>query len=538
MSHETTASHLKMLDRRLIDSLKRALPPRNGDLGWFNQSISKRFKRAVSDSIQFERFFAFLEQKGLFTIKIEHKTCFDRDGERKRMTLARAASTDMWPMGTHYWLRDNAIIGARFLRSGDTRQKRIGLALLNSGLAFISSCAQLDRFRTVIRAKRGKVRNDSLAWPHIFAAVQDNLMTTKLEPWAHKQDAWQILAWYILDCLEDGSISLSELSQKNRVFLGLIIPFLARVSFWRCENSGSWEELPAVRTSVRAWEHRLIVRLGELSKKREYSFIRSTYLRERRFMGKRFEGISLDAAVERLNRLATKAVIQDLPFESPSYDRRDPRYRRGDSALLYLLEIDYIPFLAEQAGKDQKWIKAMETKIVREVLRLRDPVVGGFARYKNDSYQRSGFFREETTARLRALYGGPSGDASSDFVGRDKIVPRGRSAVWTHFVWQLSAWAGRRFLASGDESFRNLHEEFFEQGMKLVTASTASIDYMPAGRARVIRISPYRMPECYIAERDISGNELIFPSPHTPLNWSVAEMLQACQVHKLVLTKR
>lgn len=538
MSHETTASHLKMLDRRLIDSLKRALPPRNGDLEWFNQSISRQFKGAVSDSIQFERFFAFLEQKGLFTIKIEHKTCFDRDGERKRMTLARAASTDMWPMGTHYWLRDNVIIGARFFRSGDRRQKRIGLALLTSGLAFISSCAQLDRFRTVIRAKRGKVRNDSLAWPHIFAAVQDNLMTTKLEPWAHKQDAWQILAWYILDCLEDGSISLSELSQKNRVFLGLIIPFLARVSFWRCENSGSWEELPAVRTSVRAWEHRLIVRLGELSKKREYSFIRSTYLRERRFMGKRFEGVSLDAAVERLNRLATKAVIRDLPFESPSYDRRDPRYRRGDSALLYLLEIDYIPFLAEQAGKDQKWIKAMETKIVREVLRLRDPVVGGFARYKNDSYQRSGFFREETTARLRALYGGPSGDASSDFVGRDKIVPRGRSAVWTHFVWQLSSWAGRRFLASGDESFRNLHEEFFEQGMKLVTASTASIDYTPAGRARVIRISPYRMPECYIAERDISGNELIFPSPHTPLNWSVAEMLQACQVHKLVLTKR
>lgn len=538
MSHETTASHLKMLDRLLIDSLKRALPPRNGDLGWFNKSISRQFERAVSDRVKFEQLFALLERKGLFAIKIEHKTCFDRDNERTRITLARAASTDMWPMGTHYWLRDNAIIGARFLRSGNNRQKRIGLALLTSGLAFISSSAQLDRFRNVIRAESGKIRQDPLAWPHIFAAVKDNLMTRKLEPWAHKQDAWQILAWYILDCLEDGSISLSELSEKNRMFLGLIIPFLARVSFWRCENSGSWEELPAVRTSVRAWEHRLIVRLGELARKREYSFIRSTYLRERRYMGKRFKGVSLDTAVERLNRLATKAVLRDLPFESPSYDRSDPRYRRGDSALLYLLELDYIPFLAKQAGKDKKWSKVMEATIVKEVLRLRDPVVGGFARYKNDSYQRSGFFREETTARLRALYGGPSGDASSDFVGRHKIVPRGRSAVWTHFVWQLSSWAGRRFLASGDESFRSLHDEFFEQGMKLITASSASIDYTAAGRARVIRIAPFRMPECYIAERDQSGNELIFPSPHTPLNWSVAEMLQACQVHKLVLGKR
>jgi hypothetical protein len=38
------------------------------------------------------------------------------------------------------------------------------------------------------------------------------------------------------------------------------------------------------------------------------------------------------------------------------------------------------------------------------------------------------------------------------------------------------------------------------------------------------------MPECYIADRDRRGRELVFPSPHTPLNWATAELLQAFAV--------
>ena len=536
MLKKTTDCSITMRDMRRIDSLKRALTPTVGRCPWFNTTLEKRYSGSeVSSYDGFESLIVMLEHKGLFDILIEHKTCFDLDGVRYRITLARAASTDMWPMGTHYWLRDNAIIGARMLRYGDARRKRLGLALLTSGLSFISSCAQLERFRTVIRSKGNAVRNDPLAWPHIFAAVGGNLLTKKLEPWAHKQDAWQILSWYIIDSIEQGILSVADLSEKNREFLGLIIPFLAKISFWRCENSGSWEELPAVRASVRAWEHLLVVRLGELAKKRKFTFLRSIYLRERQHLGADVKSLTFEEIVAKMNRRASRSMLRDLPYESPRYAKHDPRYREADAALLYLLEIDYVAFLAQQAGRTKAWVRAMEKRILHEVLRLRDPVVGGFARYKNDSYQRTGFFREETTERLRQMYGGPSGDASSDFVGRDAIVPKGRSAVWTHFVWQIASWSGERFLATGDSSMRRLHDEFFEQGMKLVTGSSRSVDYTATGRPRIIRIPPYRMPECYISECDRSGDEIIFPSPHTPLNWSIAEMYAACQVRRSVL---
>lgn len=536
MHKKANVRTLMMRDRSRIDSLRRRLPKKKGQRPWFNTFVEKRFCSPKTRSLKgFDALCKTLEVKGLFDINIEDRRCVDSDGRRYKLTLARAASTAMWPMGTHYWLRDNAIIGARMARYGSPRDRRIGLALLRSGLVFISSCAQLNRFRTVIRSAKKTDRHDPLAWPHIFTEIETNLMTKKVEPWSHKQDAWQILAWYVLDYLERGDISVDDLTEKNREFLGLIIPFLASISFWRCENSGSWEELPAVRTSVRAWEHRLVVRLGVLARRREFSFIRSICRRESAYLRPALRKLSFVELVDKMNRLASRAMLRDLPYESPHYARHDPRYRENDSALLYLLEIDYVSFLANQLGRDLQWARRMEGRLLRQVMELRDPLVGGFARYKNDSYQRVGFFREVTAERLRAMYGGPSGDASSDFVGRDKIVPAGRVAVWTHFVWQVAVWSGRRFLETREASLRQLHEEFLEQGMKLITGASRSIDYSLTGRARIIRIRSFRMPECYISEKDKSGRDLVFPSPHTPLNWAVAEMRAAMAVHREVL---
>ena len=45
------------------------------------------------------------------------------------------------------------------------------------------------------------------------------------------------------------------------------------------------------------------------------------------------------------------------------------------------------------------------------------------------------------------------------------------------------------------------------------------------------------MPECFIADIGPSGRELIFPSPHTPLNWSVGEMFDAFRVREAVLAR-
>lgn len=529
---------LQELDNELISTFARRCPSARQALRWRNDALKRYARQGYTKGKRFRELEVILSQKGLFDIRIERKAWADSDGERRVHTLARAALTDMWPMGTHYWLRDNAIIGARFISAGDARRQAIGKELLLSGMSFISSVAQLERFQGVIRSKKTSFSHDAMNWPYIFSAIKDNLTCQKREGWAHKQDAWQILGWHVLEALESGALRHGELTKKHRRFLGYIVPFLAKVSFWKCENSGSWEEIPAIRTSVRAWEHRLIVRLGELSKQTRFSFLSKAYLQERRYLPRAFRSRTLEQTVRHLDKLACRAMLKDLPFESPCYKKSDARYRRGDGALVYLLEIDYAEFLANRCGKDATWSRRIERRLLAEVLRLQDSRTGGIARYSNDSYQRQGFFRHLTVAKLSELYGAPSGDASSHFVGRGQIVPKGRRAAWTHFVWQLAAWAGQRYQKTHDRYYRQLHEKFFNQGLMLVTGtSECSIDFDSKGRGRVIRIPAWKMPECYIADRDRSGRELVFPSPHTPLNWATAEMLAAFVARRWVLLR-
>jgi hypothetical protein len=179
----------------------------------------------------------------------------------------------------------------------------------------------------------------------------------------------------------------------------------------------------------------------------------------------------------------------------------------------------------------------MEKKILGLLVRLDDPKTGGMARYENDSYQRVGFFRNLTVRKLQELYGAPSGDASSCFVGRDKVVPKGRTAMWTHFVWQLAAWSGKRSLEDPDIRFRVLHEFFFARGLALITGNKeVSVDVDSRGKVRIIKIPAWRMPECYISDVSPTKEMLVFPSPHTPLNWSIAEMEEAFRIRKLVVS--
>jgi hypothetical protein len=390
----------------------------------------------------------------------------------------------------------------------------------------------------MIRAKSGSFHEDALNWPYIFAAIRDNLSSQKPEPWAHQQDAWQILAWHILDALQTGAIRFSELTEKNRRFLGLIIPFLAKVSFWRCENSGSWEEIAAVRSSVRAWEHRLVVRLGELASSQKFRFLRTEFDRHRRFLGRRYKTLTLEKAVALLDREATKAIVADLPFESPGYPSNALRYRKADAALLYLLELGYPEFLAARAGKDASWAKKLEQSIIAQVLSLQDDRSGALYRYANDSYQRSGYFRNLTVARLNELYGSPLSDASEHFGGRGRIISTGRKAAWTHPVWQLASWAGQRWLNTKRAEYRRMHDRFFLQGLKLVSGSSKSIDVTSDGLARIISIAAWRMPECYISDSTSNGIEVVFPSPHTPLNWATGEMLYAFEIRRTMLAAK
>ena len=229
-------------------------------------------------------------------------------------------------------------------------------------------------------------------------------------------------------------------------------------------------------------------------------------------------------------------MLRDLPFESPHYSRRDPRYREGDAALFYLLELNYPQFLASRTGKDDRWAKELEKSIVSSILNLQDRRTGGVYRYARDTYQREGYFSNLTVAKLTEMYGGPSADASTNFTGRERILPKGRKASWTHFVWQLCWWGARQYITTGETRYRALHERLFKTGLSLVTGQRErSLDVGSDGVSRVVRIPPWCMPECYIAERSPRGREMIIPSPHTPLNWATAEMLHAFTLRRELL---
>jgi hypothetical protein len=276
--------------------------------------------------------------------------------------------------------------------------------------------------------------------------------------------------------------------------------------------------------------------LGEFSKRHGFTFIDEGFMSHRRYLAGRFKTMNLLRAIQAAERSVIQALQKDLPYESPAYKRRDPRYRKSDAALIYLLQINYPQFLADRAGLSTRWARTLEARILKEVSSLDDVVTGGIWRYGNDSYQRQGFFRYVTVAKLNKLYGAPSGDASSHFVGRDALVPKGRKAAWTHFVWQLAAWFGRRYLETGDRRDRAAHDRYFSRGMSLITGrGEISLDVDSAGKSRIVSLSAYRMPECYISEK-LPGRQLaIFPSPHTPLNWAIGEMFDAFQVREEIL---
>lgn len=443
-----------------------------------------------------------LTAQGALQLETRQVPWKDMDGEERMVTVMRAAHTDMWPMGTNWWARDNVLIASRLLEAG---QSQLGKKLLLSVLTILSSQAQLARMR------EGK-------WPQIFLTIENNLNAEREEAWAHTQDAWQMTALITLQALEQGTVRLQELTEKQRQFLSLALPFLAKVQYWQRENSGSWEEIGAIRTSVLAWETCLIDLILRLAQREEFAFLRPTEIGPQ------------------LLHKGVDVILKQLPYESPGYAKNDPRYREADAALIYLLQLDYPTWLAGYLGHDQAWAQELEAKLLQQIERLTDQHTGGIRRYLNDSYQGINFFFNRTAFELSELYGSPSDDASGleHFLGRRAIVPAGREAAWAHFAWQLSAWAGKRYQATGRPLYHLWQTQYFQRELQLITARhEVTVDLDTNGRARIADVPAWRIPEAHIAVAGSQGENLTIPSPHTPLNWAVGEA-----IHALAMMKR
>lgn len=496
MMSGTKLAVLKKQDEALARELSRRVARRQGLDGLRPYISTPAFGN--EDIVHLEN---LLGEQGALQLETQQVLWRDVDGEERNVKVLRAAHTDMWPMGTNWWARDNVLIASRLLESG---QDSLGKELLLSVLTILSSQSQLQRMREG-------------TWPQIFLTIANNLNAQREEAWAHTQDAWQMTAYITLQALDTGKIQLDDLTEKHKQFLSLVVPFLEKVRYWQVENNGSWEEIGAVRTSVLAWETRLIDLVRRLSQQDEFAFLRSVI------------------PVDQLLQKGVEVVARQLPFESPGYPKDDPRYREADAALIYLLQLDYPAWLAEYLGNNEAWAQELETKLLAQINRLSDPYTGGIRRYLQDSYQGINFFFPSTAEQLKQLYGSPSADASGHgtFVGRRELVPAGREAAWAHFAWQLSAWAGRRYHETGKQHYAVLQTNYLQRELKLITGrNEVSIDLDATGQARVIDIPAWRIPEAHLAVIGRGEELLTIPSPHTPLNWAVGEAIHAMAMMK------
>lgn len=487
---------------------------------------------------------AFLEKKGSFNLSPERRLWKDTDGDRKTVTFTRAAITPMWPMGTNVWMRDNALIADRLLRGRAStvpsvkKRARVGKSIMTSMLTMSSSAAQLLRMEMIVMAPG--LAADPYRWPHIFLLIKDNLNAARVERWAHKQDAIQMVAVTALDALSRGQLKPADFTEKHRRFFGLLLPFLVAVDHTRSPNSGSWEELEALRTSVLAWNLATLERLEIALQGPLHQAIAAGWDEFRGQLPAAYRSLDLSAALRKEMKKTAKVLEALLPDEMPEYPKNDPRRRTADAALHYALQLGTVPLCMRVLKKDVAWGTRMGTKLLQHIDALSDARTGGIHRFRDDFYQMQGFFRHVTVAKLKALYGEVSGDASgmADYMGRKMIMKEGRMAAWSHFTWQYAAWAGRRALDTRDPKMRVLHDALFWRGLCMLTGEgEVSLEEHESGRMRVIRVPPMRMPECYIADTLPDGSVANFPSPHTPLNWSVGEMLDAFAVRDELLRR-
>ncbi|MET7298033.1 hypothetical protein [Embleya sp. NPDC005575] len=482
-----------------------------------------------------------LKERGALDLPVIEAGSVRVDGEARRVSIVAATDIAADPtvrhgeMSTMFYLRDHVQSASammelflsdpvRYAREGD-----IGRELIHSALHLISTPAQLARFAAVV--ERGDTGQDE--WPHISLWF-DDLEAEKPNSWRNKQDSFQMLAFLVLDALDRGFIGTDELLPAHREFLRFVVPFLRAVGYPRYESSGSWEEIAARRTSVMAVETALLDRIRVLTDNGTVGFLA--------------DGEDFTARVGTMVDAGLREIGRRIPFESPDYELDSIRHRRADASLVYLLMYGLPELLAEARvpiGEPARPMTAreVETVVLDALLSLQDPATGGLIRYAEDSYQRVNFHTHEVQATVRAIKDEIRADAEARGGDMDldrkqemrgRLTPQGREAAWTHPLGQLAAWAARRSLhtrRSDPEQARNYREFAVRRLNSMLATVTGENQWHAVLREddgyHVREVPPYRVPECYVTYRDDQGNELIVPSPHTPLNWSTAMLRTA-----------
>jgi hypothetical protein len=419
-------------------------------------------------------------------------------------------------------------------------EKVLGKELLLSSLHLLSTESQLMRFQEVIKLGPKATQAD---WPHISLHFSDLEATAESNGWRNKQDTIAMLAYHTLDALERGYIEPSDLLDSHKQMLGSVVPFLAALGFPLTENCGSWEEVAAHRTSVMAVETALLHKMQRLTTERnDLAFLQEGYETAYDQVADVVTS-SFPQALEQMVQAGLSEIGRRLPYESPDYDTDDVKYREADATLVYLLRYDIPKLLADRAisiacaGGQPLDRGAIEAEILQQLFSLMDPVTNGIRRYQGDAYLRVNFLTDSVQLavggiklyiRETAQNGEPDLDRKQEL--RDDITPAGPAAAWTHPLGQIASWAATRYdeaMSAGDyrlaDRYLQLSSYFLNAMLSTVTgADQPQVVIGGDGQRKVTMAVEGELSECWIAFETPDGGLIRAPSPHSPLNWSVA----------------
>ena len=497
------------------------------------QKLYKKNKPFIKDTFtaSFADLRSQLAEKKTLSVPIIRWHSVTIDGQERPLTLV--AATDMQAnhgeMSSMLYLRDHIQVARVYMELSfhDPHaymiEKRVGRDLILSALHLLSTPSQLDRFRTVIQKGDAASQEE---WPHISLWF-DDLHGEKPNGWRNKQDTFQMLAYLALDAVDRGYLSVGDLLPSHKTFLSLVTPLLKSAEFPRYENSGSWEELTAVRTSVMAIETALLHKIKTMG-------TRHPFLKE--------EVLSFDDTIDTMLREGLAELGKRLPYESPEYPKDSAKYREADAALAYVLLYGLPQLLAKTqtpVNGAVRQVEEIEAIVLSSLKTLDDPLTGGIMRYHGDSYQRVNFHTNTTQATVRGIkvfVKDHAGDTPVDLdlkqSLRDQFTPRGREAAWTHPLGQIAAWAAKRSLASTGKHPKRHYEAIRGTYLRrMLTTITTAGQWNAAlnkdGAYELQEVPAWKLPECYVTYQLPSKKPLVIPSPHTPLNWSSASLKEA-----------
>lgn len=507
----------------------------------------------IDDLIQLE---SALQNHGTLDLPIISNYSVALRESRRQVSLLPATKpgTTHGDMSNMVYLRDQIQTADILLRLAQYNPKQhknegtTGKQLLISSLDLLSTPAQLNRFAKCIdRYANGKdcTQDD---WPQISLQF-DDLDAVKSNNWRNIQDNIQMLVHATLLALENGQIQSADLLPSHKQALCAIIVLIISAGSPLYENSGSWEEIAARRTSVMAIETAVFSKLFDLrlgADGRRYAFFASEYQKYRRqypeFFAADLDELLMSKTIEGLT-----AISERLPFESPKYSKNTIKFRTADSTLVYILRY-HIPELLVRYGIDVMAInqplsghdreEQIEDLILDQLQTLADPKGYGMFRYHNDSYQRVNWGTDGTQTVVKNIKRFVTEQAATNRQPinydlkqslRHQLTPKGRQAAWSLGQAHIAFWAADRYrqhmqLAQPDRAARyqtigtnNLNAVLSHITGDQQFTSTAN----KKGAYQLTPVDSWRLPECYVTYQ-ADDEQTIVPSAHTPLYWSVA----------------